>query len=417
MTAVVPQVDQPVFLDVDSVREDFPILKEHVHGKPLIYFDNGATSQKPIPVIEAMHRYYLQENSNIHRGVHLLSTQATIAYEQARSKVKSFINAGSENEVVFVRGTTEAINLVAQTYGRQNVKSGDEIILTAMEHHSNIVPWQLLAKQNGATIKVVPMTDQGELIIDEYEKMFTPRTRLVAVVHVSNSLGTVNPVHHMVEIAHRHGVPVLVDGAQAVQHMPVDMRAMQCDFYAFSAHKMYGPTGVGILYGREELLQDMPPYQGGGDMIRSVSFEETTFNELPYKFEAGTPNISGGIAFDATIDYVNQIGMHRIMAYENALMRYATESLLNIPGLRIIGTAKTKASVISFVLDGVHPHDVGTFLDLEGIAIRTGHHCTQPVMTFFGIPATSRVSLALYNKKEEIDVLVEALHKVRKTFG
>lgn len=417
MTAVVPQVDQPVFLDVDSVREDFPILKEHVHGKPLIYFDNGATSQKPIPVIEAMHRYYLQENSNIHRGVHLLSTQATIAYEQARSKVKSFINAGSENEVVFVRGTTEAINLVAQTYGRQNVKSDDEIILTAMEHHSNIVPWQLLAKQNGATIKVVPMTDQGELIIDEYEKMFTPRTRLVAVVHVSNSLGTVNPVHHMVEIAHRHGVPVLVDGAQAVQHMPVDMRAMQCDFYAFSAHKMYGPTGVGILYGREELLQDMPPYQGGGDMIRSVSFEETTFNELPYKFEAGTPNISGGIAFDATIDYVNQIGMHRIMAYENALMRYATESLLNIPGLRIIGTAKTKASVISFVLDGVHPHDVGTFLDLEGIAIRTGHHCTQPVMTFFGIPATSRVSLALYNKKEEIDVLVEALHKVRKTFG
>lgn len=405
------------FFDVDKVRKDFPILQEKVHGKPLIYFDNGATSQKPLSVIQAMTRYYSQENSNIHRGVHFLSAQATIAYENARKTVQRFIHAGSEKEIVFVRGTTEAINLVAQSYGRPRFKPGDEIIVSAMEHHSNIVPWQLLCEQTGARLRVLPMNDAGELILEEYDELLNERTRMVAVVHVSNSLGTVNPVKTIVDKAHKRGVPVLIDGAQAVQHMPVDVQALDCDFYAFSSHKMFGPTGVGILYAKKEHLESMPPYQGGGDMIRSVTFEKTTFNDIPFKFEAGTPNIAGGIVLGDTIEYIESIGIERIAAYEHELLDYATSQLSPIKGLRIVGTAKEKAAVISFVLDNVHPHDVGTLLDQEGIAVRTGHHCTQPVMQRFGIPATSRVSLAFYNKKEEIDVLVKAIHKVQELFA
>jgi cysteine desulfurase/selenocysteine lyase len=388
-----------------------------VYGKPLVYLDNAATSQKPSAVIDAMTRYYSTDNSNIHRGVHLLSERATQAYEEARVKVQRFINAAQSKEIIFTRGTTEAINLVANSYGRANVQAGDEVLITAMEHHSNIVPWQILCEEKGARLRVAPINDDGELILEEFEKLLNDRTKLVSVVHVSNALGTINPVRGIVEIAHRHNVPVMIDGAQAAPHMTLDVQELDCDFYAFSGHKVYGPTGIGVLYGKASLLDAMPPYQGGGDMIATVTFEKTTYNTLPYKFEAGTPNIAGTIGLGAAIDYVNQIGLDRIARYEHELLSYGTEALSQIPGLRLIGTAKEKAGVLSFVLEGVHPHDVGTILDREGIAIRTGHHCAMPVMERFGIPATARASLAFCNTREEIDALVAGIGKVKEVFG
>ena len=403
--------------DVQRIREDFPILKQIINGKPLIYLDNAATSQKPRAVIDAMNRYYMEENSNIHRGVHYLSELATQSYEAARIKIQRHINAAHPQEVIFVRGTTEAINLVAHSYGRYNFKAGDEIIISAMEHHSNIVPWQLLRDEKDIAIRIIPINDKGELFIDKYEKMFNERTKLVAVVHVSNVLGTINPVKEMIEIAHRNSVPVLVDGAQAVPHMRVDVQNLDCDFYAFSGHKMYGPTGVGVLFGKLNLLEAMPPYQSGGDMIRSVSFEKTIYNDLPHKFEAGTPNIAGGVGMGATIDYINQIDYDAAIQHEHRLMIYATEALLTIKGLRIIGTAKEKSSAISFVLENIHPHDIGTILDDDGIAIRTGHHCAQPLMKCFEVPATARASFGIYNTKEEIDALVKGIYKVIKVFS
>lgn len=407
----------PATLDVERIRKDFPILDTLIRGKPLVYLDNSATSQKPLAVIETLNRYYRFENSNIHRGVHYLSMQATEAYEQARRKVRNFIHAASDEEIIFVRGTTEGINLVAQTFGRLLIREGDEIVISAMEHHSNIVPWQLVAEIHGAQLKVIPMNMRGELLLDEYERLLNNRTKMVSVVHVSNSLGTVNPVKEIIQMAHARHIPVLIDGAQAVPHMKIDVQDLDCDFYAFSGHKMYGPTGVGILYGKRQWLEKLPPYQGGGDMIKSVSFEKTIYNDLPHKFEAGTPNISGGIALGAAIDYLNSIGIDAIAAYEHELLDYATRTLSTIPGLRIIGTARKKAGAISFVMENIHPHDVGTYLDMEGIAIRTGHHCTQPVMQFFGVPATSRASLAFYNKKEEIDALDCALRRLREIFA
>jgi len=403
--------------EVEKIRKDFPILSEKVHGTSLVYFDNAATSQKPQVVIDTVQRYLSTYNSNIHRGVHGLSERATEAFEQSRKKVQRFINAAQAREVIFVRGTTEAINLVAQSYGRTHIGAGDEIVISAMEHHSNIVPWQILCEQTGAVLRVVPINDAGELLIDEYEKLLTSRTRLVSVVHVSNALGTINPVHEIIRLAHRQGVPVLVDGAQATPHLRVDVREMDCDFYAFSGHKLFGPTGIGVLYGKDELLEAMPPYQGGGDMIKSVTFEKTLYNDLPYKFEAGTPHIAGVIGLGAAVDYLNGIGLERITLYEHGLLEYATEALSAITGLRIIGTAREKASLISFVLDGVHAHDVGTILDHDGVAIRAGHHCTMPLMQRFGVPATARASLAFYNTKEEIDVLVGAIHKAIEMFG
>jgi cysteine desulfurase/selenocysteine lyase len=404
-------------LNVWRVREDFPILKQKVHGKPLVYLDNAATGQKPQAVLDAIEQYYRTENANVHRGVHYLSEQATKDYEEARVKAQRFINAASEREIIYVRGTTEAINLVAQSYGRAHVRAGDEIIISAMEHHSNIVPWQLLCEQTGAVLRVVPINDDGEFLLDEYEKLLSPRTRLVSVVHLSNALGTINPIRHIIELAHRRNIPVLVDGAQAAPHLKVDVQALDCDFYAFSGHKMFGPTGIGILYGKTELLDAMPPYQGGGDMISSVTFEKTTYNKLPHKFEAGTPDIAGAIGLGAAVDYLNEIGLDAIAAYEHELLSYATDAVSEIPGLRIIGTAREKASVLSFVLDAIHPHDIGTILDQDGIAIRTGHHCAQPVMQRFDIPATARASLAFYNTKEEIDALVAGLHKVTEVFN
>jgi cysteine desulfurase/selenocysteine lyase len=403
--------------DPNIIKEDFPILKQLVYGKPLVYLDNAATSQKPTAVIDAMTHYYSTDNSNIHRGVHLLSERATQAYEEARAKVQRFINAAESKEIIFTRGTTEAINLVAGSYGRANVQAGDEVLITAMEHHSNIVPWQILCEEKGARLRVAPINDDGELILEEFTKLLNERTKIVSVVHVSNALGTINPIPGIVEIAHHHNVPVMVDGAQAAPHMKLDVQELDCDFYAFSGHKVYGPTGIGVLYGKASLLDAMPPYQGGGDMIASVTFEKTTYNTLPYKFEAGTPNIAGTIGLGAAIDYVNQIGLERIAKYEHELLEYGTEALSQIPGLRLIGTAKEKAGVLSFVLEGVHPHDIGTILDREGIAIRTGHHCAMPVMERFGIPATARASLAFYNTKEEIDALVAGIHKVKEVFG
>jgi cysteine desulfurase/selenocysteine lyase len=403
--------------DVCKIREDFPILKQTVHGKPLVYLDNAATSQKPRVVIETLTRYYMAENANIHRGVHYLSATATEAYEGARARVQRFLNAGDAREIIFVRQATEGINLVAQTYGRRHVQAGDEIIISAIEHHSNIVPWQILCEEKGATLRVIPINDAGELRLEEYARLLGPRTRLVAVTHVSNALGTIVPVRQIIDLAHRWGVPVLLDGAQAVPHLTVDVQALECDFYVFSGHKLFGPTGIGILYGKADLLEAMPPYQGGGEMIRSVTFEKTLYAPLPYKFEAGTPHIAGGIGLGAAIDYVTGIGMEAIGAYEHTLLEYGTAALSGIPGLRIIGTASEKASVLSFVLEGVHPHDIGTILDQEGIAIRTGHHCAQPVMERFGISATARASLAFYNTREEIDALVAGLHKVREVFG
>lgn len=402
---------------VESCRFHFPLLRRQVNGKPLVYLDNAATSQKPQVVIDAIMRYYHEENSNIHRGVHYLSTKATEAYEQARVKIRHFINARSEKEIIYVRGTTEGINLVASSFGRRNVQEGDEVLISAMEHHSNIVPWQMLCEEKHARLRVIPMNDAGELLLEEYEKLLTDKTRIVGVAHISNALGTINPIKRMVEMAHRKKIPVLVDGAQAVPHMRVDVQDLDCDFYTFSSHKMFGPTGVGVLYGKEALLQDMPPYQGGGDMIKSVSFEKTIYNDLPHKFEAGTPNIAGGIGLAAAIDYMNGMDLHAVAAYEHELLEYATQQLSAIAGLTIIGTAQEKAGVISFVLDGIHPHDIGTILDVEGIAIRTGHHCAQPVMQRFGIPATARASFAFYNTKEEIDVLVNGIRKVQEVLG
>lgn len=403
--------------DVQKVREDFPILKETVHGKPLVYLDNAATSQKPRSVIDATTRYYSADNSNIHRGVHLLSQRATTDYEDSRVKVQNFINAAHSQEIIFVRGTTEAINLVVNSYGRANVRAGDEILITTMEHHSNIVPWQILCEEKGATLRVVPINDEGDLILEEFDKLLNSRTKFVSLVHVSNALGTINPVRRIIESAHGLGIPVLLDGAQAAPHTKIDVQALDCDFYAFSGHKLFGPTGIGVLYGKSQLLEAMPPYQGGGDMIATVTFEKTTYNTLPYKFEAGTPNIAGTIALGTAIDYVNQIGLDNIAKYEHELLAYGTEALSTIPGLRLIGTAKEKASVFSFVLEGIHPHDVGTILDREGIAIRTGHHCTMPLMNRLGIPATSRASLAFYNTKDEIDALVAGIYKVKEVFA
>jgi cysteine desulfurase/selenocysteine lyase len=409
-------LSQPAF-DVARVRGDFPILKEQVHGKPLVYLDNAATTQKPRAVIEAEEHFYLASCSNVHRGVHHLSEQATRAYEDARVKVQRFLNAAEAREIIFVRGTTEAINLVAGTYGRKNLQSGDEVLITAMEHHSNIVPWQILCREKGAALRVAPIQDNGELILEEFEKLLNPRTRLVAVAHVSNVLGTVNPVREIIQMAHRWNVPVLLDGAQAAAHQKVDVRALDCDFYTLSGHKLYGPTGIGVLYGKAALLAAMPPYQSGGDMISSVSFEKTVYNVIPYKFEAGTPNIAGTLGLGAAIDYLNKLGLDNVGAYEQELLAYATEGLSRIPGLRLIGTAREKAAVLSFVLDGLHPHDVGTVLDQEGIAVRTGHHCAQPLMDRFGVPATTRASLAFYNTKEEIDALVKGIQKVKEILG
>ena len=404
-------------LDVEKVRRGFPILGGKVSGKPLVYLDNAATTQKPGVVIERLDRYYRTENANIHRGIHFLSERATQAYEEARATVARFLGAADAREIVFVRGTTEAINLVAQSYGRKFIREGDEIVLSAMEHHSNIVPWQILREQVGAALRVIPMNDDGELLVDEYERLLSGRTKLVAVTHMSNALGTINPVGEIIQIAHRRGVPVLVDGAQAAPHLPVDVRELDCDFYAFSGHKLYGPTGVGVLYGKADLLDAMPPYQGGGDMISSVTFEKTLYNVLPYKFEAGTPNIAGAIGLGAAIDYVSKIRLDLVAAHERELLAHATEAVSAIKGVRIIGTAREKAAILSFVLDGVHAHDVGTILDQEGIAIRAGHHCAMPVMERFGVPATARASLALYNTREEVDALVGAIEKVKRVFG
>jgi len=404
-------------LDVARIREDFPILKQQVHGKPLVYLDNAATGQKPQVVIDTLNRYYSTENANIHRGIHFLSELATVEYEETRNKVKRFLNANDSQEIVFVRGTTEGINLVAHSYGRRFFKEGDEVVISAMEHHSNIVPWQMLCEQVGAKLRVIPMNHDGELLLDEYERLLSEKTKLVSVAHVSNALGTVNPIRHMIELAHRRNIPVLVDGAQAAPHMKVDVQELDCDFYAFSGHKLFGPTGIGILYGRARYLKAMPPYQGGGDMISLVTFEKTHYNVIPFKFEAGTPHIAGVIGLGAAIDYLSGIGLDAVAAYEGELLQYATAQLLTIQGLRIIGRAKEKASVLSFVLDGAHPHDIGTILDQEGVAIRAGHHCAMPVMQRFGVPATARASFAFYNTREEVDLLVRAVQKVRKVFG
>ena len=402
--------------DIDSIRAQFPILHREINGKPLIYFDNGATSQKPQSVIDTINQYYSHENSNIHRGVHTLSQEATFAYEDVRKKVQGFINAEHDHEVIFTSGTTGGINLVASSFGENLIRKGDEILISYMEHHSNIVPWQMLCERKGATLKVIPISKEGELDIEEFKKLITPKTELVSLVHVSNSLGTINPVKEMIEIAHAENIPVLVDGAQAVHHMPVDVQDLDADFYVFSAHKMYGPTGVGVLYGKEELLKDMAPYQGGGDMIKNVTFEKTIYNDLPHKFEAGTPNISGGIALGAAIDFINSVGFDFIHKHETELVRFATNELSNIDGLKFIGTAKERAGLVSFVLDGIHPYDTGVILDKLGIALRTGHHCTQPVMNFFGVPGTVRASFAIYNTKQEIVRLVEGIDRVKRMF-
>lgn len=403
--------------DVQRVREDFPVLHQQVHDKPLVYLDNAATTQKPAAVIEAVKHYYEHDNANIHRGVHTLSERATRAYEQARVKAQHFINARDSKEIVFVRGATEAINLVAHSYGRSHIGAGDEIILTEMEHHSNIVPWQLLCEQTGARLRVVPVNEDGELLLEEYEKLLGPRTKLVAVTHMSNALGTVNDVQRIVATAHALKVPVLVDGAQAVSHLSVDVQGLDCDFYVFSGHKVYAPTGTGVLYAKSELLDAMPPYQGGGDMISRVSFEETAYNALPYKFEAGTPNIAGVIGLGAAIDYVTRLGLENIRRYEQRVLAYATERVSEIPGVRLIGTAADKASVLSFVLDKVHPHDIGTILDHDGVAIRAGHHCAMPLMERYGVPATARASFGIYNTEAEADALVRGIHSVKEILG
>lgn len=403
--------------DVDRIRQDFPILKQQVRGRPLVYLDNAATSQKPQHVIDSITHFYCNDNANIHRGVHLLSQRATDAYESARVRIQTFINARHAHETVFVRSTTEAINLVARCLGSRIVGPGDEIVLSAMEHHSNIVPWQMLCEEKGAKLRIIPITEEGELIWDEYEKMLGPRTRLVTIVHMSNVLGTINPVTEMIRAAHSRGIPVFVDGAQGIAHTRVDVQQMDCDFYAFSGHKLYGPTGIGVLYGKTHLLDSMPPYQGGGDMISTVTFEKTKYNVLPYKFEAGTPNIAGAVGLGAAVEYLETIGFDSAIAYENEVLSYLANGLASVPGVKLVGTAKDKGSVQSFVMQGIHPHDIGTIVDEFGVAIRTGHHCAQPLMDRYRLPATARASLAIYNTKQEIDILVEALSKVSEVFG
>ncbi|MFL6547805.1 MAG: SufS family cysteine desulfurase [Povalibacter sp.] len=407
-------ISAPTIFDVDAIRRDFPILHQTVNGKPLVYLDNAASSQRPQQVIDAISHYYEHDHANVHRGVHTLSQRATDAYEGSRDVIRRFINARDTKEVIFVRGTTEAVNLVAQTFVRPKVKAGDEILISGLEHHANIVPWQLLCEQTGAVLKVIPITPTGEVDFTAFEKLIGPQTKILALAHVSNALGTVVPVEKFIAAARKHGVPVLLDGAQAVPHGKVDVRALDCDFYCFSSHKMLGPTGIGVLYGREAILQAMPPWQGGGDMILSVSFEKTTYNQLPWKFEAGTPHISGAVGLAAAIRYLESVGMDRIAQHEHALLEYATDRLQQIEGLRIIGTAANKAAVISFVLEGIHPHDIGTILDTEGVAIRTGHHCAMPVMDFFCVPATARASMAFYNTFDEIDRLVAAVEHTQR---
>jgi len=418
VTEVSPIVAAPseVF-DVQRVREDFPALHQDVHGKPLVYLDSAATTLKPQSVIDAVDEVYARDCANIHRAVHLLSQRATARFEEAREKVRAFVNASKKTEIVFTRGTTEAINLVSQSWGRSSLREGDEVLVTELEHHSNIVPWQILCQQTGAKLVVVPMTDRGEVLREAFENKLSERTRLVAMAHVSNALGTLLPVSELIALAHERGALVLLDGAQAVSHVDVDVQALDCDFYAFSGHKLYGPTGIGVLYGRERLLDKMPPYQGGGDMIRSVTFEETIYNDLPYKFEAGTPHIAGAIGLGAAIDYFSSFDAGLIHAHENAVLHYATEALEAVPGLRLIGTAPGKVAALSFLMESAHPHDIGTIVDAEGVAIRTGHHCAQPVMEHFGIAATARASLGMYNNREDIDALVTALRKVQELFG
>jgi cysteine desulfurase / selenocysteine lyase len=412
-----PTIEKAAFYDVNNIREDFPILKKLIHGKPLCYLDNAATTQKPYYVIDKINKYYKTMNANIHRGVHALSQEATEAFEESRIIVKKFINALGKNEIIFTRGTTESINLVASTYGRSNLNHGDEIIISHMEHHSNIVPWQMLCKEKNAKLRVIPVNDTGELIFEEFEKMINRKTKFISVVFASNSLGTVNPVKKIIDLAHSQNIPVMLDAAQAVNHLPIDVQELNCDFLAFSGHKLYGPTGIGILYGKVNHLEAMPPYMGGGDMISKVTFEETTYNELPHKFEAGTPDIAGAIGLGAAIEYIDKIGLVNIAHHENELLQYATEAVSDLKGIRIIGTAKEKIGVLSFHFENVHPHDVGTFLDFEGVAIRTGHHCTQPLMERFKIPATSRASFAMYNTKEEVDTLVIGLKKILEVFS
>ena len=403
--------------NVERIRADFPILHQKVHGHPLVYLDNAATSQKPRQVIDAIMHYYERDNANIHRGVHYLSEKATEDYENARKTAQEFLGAEDCREIIFVRSTTEAINLVAQTYVRQNLRAGDEVLITAMEHHSDIVPWQMICQEKQAKLQVAPINEDGELMLEEFERLLSPRTKLVAIAHLSNALGTINPVRRMVELAHAKRVPVLVDGAQAAPRLPVNVRELDCDFYALSGHKIYGPTGIGVLYGKLPLLEAMPPYQGGGDMISSVAFERTVYNKVPHKFEAGTPHIAGAVGLRAALDYLSRLGMENIERHEHELLQYATERVSVIPGVKLIGTAKEKAGVLSFVLENVHPHDVGTILDQQGIAIRTGHHCAQPVMQRFGVPATARASFGLYNTRAEVDALVSGIHKVQEVFG
>jgi cysteine desulfurase/selenocysteine lyase len=423
MSATVPLVDPSpparlpaAPLDVERVRQDFPLLQQQVRGKPLVYLDNAATSQKPQSVIDAVTRFYTSENANIHRGVHYLSERATDAYDQVREKVARFLNARSSREIIFTRGTTEGINLVAQSYGRLALKAGDDIVITAMEHHSNIVPWQLVCEQTGASLRAAPFNDAGELDVDAFERLLTDRTRLVSVVHVSNALGTVNPVKRLIALAHDRGIPVLLDGAQSAPHLGVDVQELDCDFFAFSGHKLFGPTGVGVLFGRESLLERMPPYQGGGDMIATVTLERSTWAPLPAKFEAGTPMIAQVMGLGAALDYVMDLGFERISTWEQQLLSYATERVIGIEGLKLIGTAEHKASILGFTLKGVHPHDIGAILDDSGVAIRAGHHCAQPVMRHFGIPATARASFAFYNTRDEADILADALMQVRRMF-
>ncbi len=402
---------------IEKIRADFPILQEKIRNKPLVYLDNAASCQKPNAVIDSISNFYRHDYANIHRGVHTLSVRATDKFESAREKVRGFINAASTKEIIFVRGATEAVNLIAQTFGKANIKAGDEIVITAMEHHSNIVPWQMLCEETGAVLKVAPMNVQGELIYPEFEALLNAKTKLVAVVHMSNALGTVNPVKQMIAAAHEKNIPVMLDGAQAIPHMPVDVQDLDCDFYVFSGHKLYGPSGIGVMYGKQTLLEAMPAYQGGGDMIKTVSFEKSTYAGLPHKFEAGTPGIADVVGLGAAIDYLNEIGMANIAAYEAELLAYATQQAKQIKGLRIIGEAKEKGAILSFVLDKIHPHDIGTMLDSLGIAIRAGHHCAMPVMDFYGVPATARASFAMYNTKEEIDVLMQGIKSLIEVFG
>jgi cysteine desulfurase / selenocysteine lyase len=404
-------------LDVAKVRADFPILHQEVRGRPLVYLDSAASAQKPRAVIDAISHFYTHDNANVHRGVHTLSERSTAAFESARERVARFLRARDSKEIVFVRGTTEAINLVAQSFGRENVGPGDEVLITELEHHANIVPWQMLCEQQGATLRHLPVDPRGDLVLERLEELLTPRTRILAVTHVSNALGTVVPVKELIRRAHARGVPVLVDGAQAVTHFPVDVQELDCDFYAFSGHKLFGPMGIGVLYGKRERLEAMPPYQGGGDMILSVTLEKTIYNRVPYRFEAGTPDVAGTVGLAAAIDYLERVGMESIAAHDRELLAYAEEAVGRVPGVRLLGRARERSGVVSFVMEDIHPHDIGTILDREGVAVRTGHHCAQPLMQCFGVAATVRASLALYNTREDVDALVRGLHKVREVFG